>query len=693
VSFLTLFLTTRLRCVLSITVGLLLCALTASAQTSPPSDWLEANIGPLSSGTWSYGDEGFTVNGSGTDIWGTADSFHFVYQQLNGDGELRGRVLAVVGSQAWTKAGLMIRQSLDPGSPHHFLLGSQGKGFAYQRRLSQGAESLNTFIGFQDLWYRIVRTGARVALDDSTDGVNWNHITTVDWPTGPTFIGFAVTSHDSSGKPNAFGRFDGVALTGNSRSAPFVDVLDPEPGDAVQSTGPYTIRWQANATDGDQIFNFNVYLGLEQDGVIHYDPSPICANVPGDLRSCTWAHPGPTTDAAHILVVATDSQTDQARNDSGRFQIETPQNGTLPAGWSSQDIGDVSAAGSASFDGRTFTVSGSGADIWGAADEFHFAHTSMSGDFSITARVTSVQNVNAWTKAGLMIREGLLSYARHGSLFATPTTVKGIAFQWRQGEGGFSASVAGPAFAPPVWLKLVRRGQTITSYYRHQITDPWKPLQYQVYDTALADTLEVGLAVSSHVDGKTAMANFTDVVVESLPPWQIGGVASSGSASTDQTIFGLFGKGADIWSVAASFAYGFVKWVGNGTMTARVNTLQNSNAWAKAGVMFRESLDPGSKHVFALVSPGHGAAIQYRNATGGQSASGGNIPGTAPSWIRLTRTGNSFSAEISTDFVTWTSIGSATVAMGDTVYVGIAHTSHNTSDSGGATFDDLRITR
>jgi regulation of enolase protein 1 (concanavalin A-like superfamily) len=199
--------------------------------------------------------------------------------------------------------------------------------------------------------------------------------------------------------------------------------------------------------------------------------------------------------------------------------------------------------------------------------------------------------------------------------------------------------------------------------------------------------------VSSHVDGQLATAQFTDVVAEPLPAWQVGLVASNGAASTDGTVFGLFGRGSDIWSTADSFAYGFVPWVGDGTMTARVRSLENSHAWAKAGVMFRESTTPGSKHVFALLSAANGAALQYRLSTGAQSASGGGISGAAPGWVRLTRTGDMFSASLSKDGRTWTGIGTVTVPMGQTVYVGIAHTSHNTADDGGAIFDDLRITK
>src|SRR3954463_8588085 len=137
-------LTIRLFHFIGITLGLMLAAgAAASAQTTRPEGWLDANIGG-GTGAVSYGDDGsIVVTGSGTDIWGTADSFHYTYQVLNGDGAFRARMSALNGPPDWTKAGLMIRQSLDPGSPHRFLLGSTAKGLAYQRRTSPGANSLS----------------------------------------------------------------------------------------------------------------------------------------------------------------------------------------------------------------------------------------------------------------------------------------------------------------------------------------------------------------------------------------------------------------------------------------------------------------------------------------------------------------------------------------------------------------------
>src|SRR4051812_42983238 len=79
---------------------------------------------------------------------------------------------------------------------------------------------------------------------------------------------------------------------------------------------------------------------------------------------------------------------------------------SLPGGWSTSDVGAVgSATGSASGSGQSFTVTGAGADIWGTADAFRFVYTPLTGDGTIVARVTGVQHVADWTKAGVMMRE------------------------------------------------------------------------------------------------------------------------------------------------------------------------------------------------------------------------------------------------------------------------------------------------
>ena len=174
-----------------------------------------------------------------------------------------------------------------------------------------------------------------------------------------------------------------------------------------------------------------------------------------------------------------------------------------PDQWASQDVGNVGAAGSSERVGTRLVVRGAGADVWDTADEFHFAHTTISGDFVLTAYVAHVDDVDRWTKAGLMIRDGLAANARHAFLFATPRAERGVAFQRRPVTGGTSVHTSGPATAPPVWLRLTRQGDFVAAAVRAVETDEWTQIAEQHF-SGLPRDVQVGFAVSSHVDGYAA---------------------------------------------------------------------------------------------------------------------------------------------------------------------------------------------
>ena len=132
-----------------------------------------------------------------------------------------------------------------------------------------------------------------------------------------------------------------------------------------------------------------------------------------------------------------------------------PQRGGVPYPWQHQDIGAVAKAGTTTFSNGVFSVSGSGADIWGTADELQYAYLSDPSGGGLTileAHVDSVQNVAPWTKAGLMYRAGNTPGSPQASIFVTPG--KGIAFQRRLTNNGTSVSTSGPLITAPVWLRL-----------------------------------------------------------------------------------------------------------------------------------------------------------------------------------------------------------------------------------------------
>jgi len=183
--------------------------------------------------------------------------------------------------------------------------------------------------------------------------------------------------------------------------------------------------------------------------------------------------------------------------------------------WTSQDIGAVGAGGWVAASDDSFAVTASGSDIWGTEDAFRFTYRAVSGNFDVTARVASVEAVDQWTKAGVMIRASTDADSAHVSAFATPSTVKGLAFQRRPASGAPSVHSAGPALAPAVWIRLVRQGSVISAWSRVTTSDAWTAIGSDV--VALPSTVLVGLGVTSHQYGELATAVFDNVSITSLP--------------------------------------------------------------------------------------------------------------------------------------------------------------------------------
>ena len=185
----------------------------ADTEALPP-DWSNNDVGAVATaGSATELNGMFTVKGSGLDVWGTTDAFHFAYRTLAGDGEIVARVASLTGSQSWVKVGVMVRQSLDPGSAHGFMLVSKSKGLAFQRRRVTGGESFHTAgpTGTAPRWVKIRRAGTTVTASASADGTTW---TVVDTDTvalnGPVLIGLAVSSHTTT---TSTGTFDNVTIT------------------------------------------------------------------------------------------------------------------------------------------------------------------------------------------------------------------------------------------------------------------------------------------------------------------------------------------------------------------------------------------------------------------------------------------------------------------------------------------------
>jgi hypothetical protein len=199
-------------------------------------------------------------------------------------------------------------------------------------------------------------------------------------------------------------------------------------------------------------------------------------------------------------------------------------------------------------------------------------------------------------------------------------------------------------------------------------------------------------------DGFESLPSNEAVVLGVLPPQfssaDIGSVGPSGSAAYCSGQFTVTGSGGDIWGNADAFqfVYAYVPVTTNCDIRARVASVQNTHGNAKAALMIRESLAADSRHVMVDVEPSAGIEFIWRSATGG-SSSVSSVAGTAPNWIRLTRTNNTFAAYRSTDGNTWTQIGSSTnISMTAGAYVGLAVCSHNNGVLNTSVLDNLTAT-
>jgi hypothetical protein len=175
-------------------------------------------------------------------------------------------------------------------------------------------------------------------------------------------------------------------------------------------------------------------------------------------------------------------------------------------------------------------------------------------------------------------------------------------------------------------------------------------------------------------------------------PWltqDIGTVGLAGTAGFTNSVFTLVGAGGDIQGTADAFRFVYVTATGDCTITARVVSVQNIDPWSKAAVMIRASLAAGAANAFIAVTPGNGVTWQYRSSTGGGTSYNSTSGPSAPYWVKLVRSGNTFTGYRSPNGVTWTPQGTNTFTMSSTVYVGLALTSHNSSSLGTATFDHV----
>jgi regulation of enolase protein 1 (concanavalin A-like superfamily) len=547
-----------------------------------------------------------------------------------------------------------------------------------------------------------VEDGTAVA-DFSTEGDGW------DGPgMNPARLGyvFSTASSDLSATQQAselsramteWSRYADVQWTqaSSATAAATVDILwgPTDHGDGypfaanVLAHTFYPAPPAAEPLAGDVHFNDEYLWGVATAG--RYDVFSVALHELGHALGLTHS-----SDPASVMYPSYQGVLHglaQSDIDSIRHLYAARVGSDLPDGWVGGDIGAVGAPGTvtdADANGA-ITIDASGADIWGTADEFTFASRPLTGDGDIVARVDSIVAVQRWTKAGVMIRDGRDPSAPHAFMLVSGS--KGLAFQRRVLAGAVSYSTDGIAGAAPYWVKLSRRGDRFEAYAAPD-GGAWTLIGSDTI--VMHDTVQVGVALTAHLDGAIARATFSAISINQIPRWtsqDIGAVPIAGAFVNGSATMEVTGSGADIWGTADAFRFAWVPMAGDGEIVARVRSIEYASSWSKAGVMIRQSLAPGAAHAFMLVSAGKGYAFQRREVAGQVSVNTSGGAGTAPGWVRLVRRGDTFTAYISADGNSWALVGTDTIPMGQQVYAGLAVTSHSVTPAARGVFDSVAV--
>ena len=184
----------------------------------------------------------------------------------------------------------------------------------------------------------------------------------------------------------------------------------------------------------------------------------------------------------------------------------------------------------------------------------------------------------------------------------------------------------------------------------------------------------------------------------SLPaPWKhqdIGAISIAGRASVAEGVFTLAGT-LDIWGMKDGCHFAWQPLNGDGTIVARVLSVEATQNHAKGGVAIRASLDADAPHASMVDTPTDGAQFLSRVQAAGATTSQKTAlnKGKMPYWVKLVRAGDTITGYESADGKEWTQSGTANVKLPATVHIGLVASSHQTDKLCAAAFDHVSITR
>jgi hypothetical protein len=175
----------------------------------------------------------------------------------------------------------------------------------------------------------------------------------------------------------------------------------------------------------------------------------------------------------------------------------------------------------------------------------------------------------------------------------------------------------------------------------------------------------------------------------------IGNPTPAGGEGMSNGTWTVSGGGTDIWDTDDQFHYVWQSVPGDAMASARFTSQTNTNEWAKAGVMLRQSTDPGSPYYAFQVTPSNGLVVQYRDPAGASAVMPAQIAGTVPVYLAVGRSGNTFTSYSSSDGQVWVPVDGSTVTLttGGAMLAGVAVTSHDPGYLSTVTADSVTLSQ
>jgi len=499
-------------------------------------------------GSVSFSDGTYTIEGNGNDIWAESDEGFYVYTSAEGSMTLTGRVSWVdPGANEWAKLSTMVRENgADPASKNYMAhlrggLDSVGDRSDASWRQETGGSS-SSFQVFTDeagespltqneegfLWHRVsYDTEANVGVYEySLDGNSFSvgHVHSIDMGDNPAY-GFAITNHVDD-ETLAVGEVDQVELTefeggvfgrrSISHDGHFNVQTLYDNGDEIAVTLNLT-----NTTDSPQT------VTVQESAPEGWSASDISndGSAEGNLISWDVEVPAGEMSLSYTVTAPADSEGTASFSGSvGEYDIMTGDGNDLTLNKigdpisifdSQTDIGAVAASGQAVDQGDFITVEGSGADIWGTADEFYYVFSEVEGSFSLSATMFlfPAGGDATWTKGGFMVRDELTAGATNG--FGMMRSDGDVRLQFRDATGGESSNTTAVENSDFTFetFELVRLGETV-QFFGFDADGNKTLLGSQ--NIPMDGTDFAGLAITSHNDGSFSAADFENIEFNQL---------------------------------------------------------------------------------------------------------------------------------------------------------------------------------